>query len=100
MSLSYSLLLAQPLHWVYQDDVMVETVSDGAPEFHVPPANPFYRLPCGASSCYGDEAMAVLQSLVDCKGEDMRECGVSRPVPRGCMRTLFGNASLNEYQIH
>ena len=38
------------------------------PEFIDPSANPFYRLPTGKQSMYGDLLMVMLESLVACKG--------------------------------
>jgi hypothetical protein len=60
---------SQPLHWVYNDKVM-ETANNQIPEFHEPPLNPFYRVPLGSSSVYGDQLMVMLRSLVSCKGYD------------------------------
>jgi hypothetical protein len=60
---------AQPLHWVYDSAKMHELVGDGRPpEFHTPPANPYYRLEVGKQTCYGDQAFVLLQSLVECGG--------------------------------
>ena len=62
---------AQPLHWVYKDDVMQQVVSADPtkPEFLTPPGNPFYHLPCGSQSNYGDQLMVLLRSMAKCKGE-------------------------------
>lgn len=62
---------AQPLHWIYKDNVMA-SLTEGKEEieFRVPSANPFYRIPTGDNSCYGDQAYVTLKSLVECKGLD------------------------------
>ena len=61
---------AQPLHWVYDDQTRQQVVSacPDAPEFLVPPANPYYRVPCGSQSPYGDQMMVLLESLQQHKG--------------------------------
>jgi len=62
---------AQPLHWIYKDDVMSNLTSGKEEiEFRKPSANPFYRIPTGSNSCYGDQAYVTLKSLVECKGLD------------------------------
>ena len=38
------------------------------PELLVPPANPYYRVPCGSQSHYGDQMLTLMRSLVHCKG--------------------------------
>ena len=38
------------------------------PEFLAQSANPYYRIPLGQSSPYGDQIMVQLRSLVSCKG--------------------------------
>ncbi|KAH3796858.1 crystallin J1A-like [Dreissena polymorpha] len=62
---------AQPLHWIYNLEklhALVGTREDVA--FWDPSANPFYTLPCGALSGYGDQAFTILKSLVDSNGFD------------------------------
>ncbi len=61
-------LIAQPLHWVYSDDTMQKVTASKQPEFLSPSANPFYLLPDGSLSGYGDQAMVLLHSLAKCKG--------------------------------
>ena len=68
----YLLLLctAQPIHWIYDENVMTEVVAASGenPEFISPSANPYYRLPTGSQSVYGDHLLVMLESLVACKG--------------------------------
>ena len=61
---------AQPLHWVYDDSVMIKATSSNPsqPEFLSAAANPFYRRPLGSQSQYGDQMMVLLHSLARCKG--------------------------------
>ena len=61
---------AQPLHWVKDDNLMQQAVLScpDTPEFLTPSANPYYRLPLGQPSPYGDQIMVQLRSLVSCKG--------------------------------
>ena len=39
-----------------------------APEFLPVSANPYYCIPTGNQSPYGDELMVMLESLVECQG--------------------------------
>ena len=59
---------AQPIHWVYQG---MEKVLEGLehPEFRATSANPFYSIPTGNQSLYGDQLLTLLESLVECGGE-------------------------------
>ena len=38
------------------------------PEFISPSANPYYSIPTGSQSPYGDLLLVMLESLVACKG--------------------------------
>lgn len=60
---------AQPLHWVYDPVTMRRAVADVEyPEFLPNSVNPFYDLPAGNQSPYGDECVMMLESLVASKG--------------------------------
>ncbi len=61
----------QPIHWIYNEEAMKKAVAKcpDAPEFLPVSANPFYTLPTGSQSVYGDQLMVMLQSLVECSGE-------------------------------
>ena len=56
--------------WVYNDADVIKAVSanPSKPEFLVPSLNPFYRIPYGSSSHYGDHILPVLRSIAQCKG--------------------------------
>lgn len=60
-------IAAQPIHWVYQG---MESVLEGLehPEFRATSANPFYSIPTGLQSPYGDQLIIMLESLVASKG--------------------------------
>ncbi|BFZ07849.1 hypothetical protein BsWGS_10887 [Bradybaena similaris] len=60
---------AQPLHWIYKDEVM-HKLTDGVEEieFWEPSANPYYRIDNGKNTCYGDQGYVVLKSLVESGG--------------------------------
>lgn len=60
---------AQPLHWIYKVEKL-DSLLDGAEEvgFWEPSQNPFYTLPLGSQSCYGDQSFVILNSLVENKG--------------------------------
>ena len=58
---------ATPCHWVYDPAKLaahVKTARRG-PAFCDPPGNSFYTTPPGALSCYGDQTLALLESLVE-----------------------------------
>ena len=65
-----SILLGLSLLWVYKDEDVIKAVSanPSKPEFLVPSSNPFYRIPYGSSSHYGDHILPVLRSIAQCKG--------------------------------
>ena len=62
--------LGSPLLWIYKDEDMLAAVSgsENAPEFHNPSCNPFYHVPTGSLSHYGDQILPILRSLAECKG--------------------------------
>ena len=66
----YWILAAQPLHWVY-DGKDMQSALEGLehPEFRPTSANPFYDIPTGLQSPYGDQLMTMLESLVASGGD-------------------------------
>ncbi|KAI8785317.1 crystallin J1A [Biomphalaria glabrata] len=108
---------AQPLHWVYNDDVMQSVTQDREDvEFWVPSANPYYKIEGGRNTCYGDQAYVMLKSLVDSESfnlenltkanydffgpeseyekpeSDIQESyPVNRPWRHGCLRDFIKN---------
>lgn len=52
-----------PLEWIYKDETMREIVGDKEPEFWPESKCPFYTLPTGSLSCYGDELVTSLTTL-------------------------------------
>ena len=69
----YWTLAAQPLHWVY-DGKDMQSALEGLeyPEFRPTSANPFYDIPTGLQSPYGDQLMTMLESLVASGGDCTR----------------------------
>ena len=63
----------QPIHWIYDQQSLQRAVVDSpqCPEFLPVSANPYYTLPTGSQSPYGDQLMVMLESLVECKGHEM-----------------------------
>lgn len=61
---------AVPNHWVYDPVKMSSHVQAAkrGPAFCDPPGNGFYTTKPGAQSCYGDQTIALLESLVENKG--------------------------------
>ena len=65
----FAALTAQPLHWVYEPVTLKRAVADVEyPEFLPNSTNPFYDLPTGSQSPYGDQLVSMLESLVAFKG--------------------------------
>ena len=64
-------LTAQPLHWNY-DLSKLDAVIGGREdlEFWHPSANPYYSIETGQQSCYGDQALVILKSIVECKSKN------------------------------
>mmetsp|Transcript_85619 Transcript_85619/g.266230 ORF Transcript_85619/g.266230 Transcript_85619/m.266230 type:complete len:437 (+) Transcript_85619:104-1414(+) len=69
---------AQPTHWNYAQKPYQERLRHMGrwenPEFLRPSINAFYRVPSGTNSCYGDQALLILESLVSrgaCDPEDI-----------------------------
>jgi len=51
------------LHWIYDVTKIKELTKTSAPEFHEPPACPFYKYEPGQLSPYGAEALGVLRVM-------------------------------------
>lgn len=62
-------IAAQPIHWVYKEEDLAKAVEGVDPEFLPKSVNPFYTLPTGQQSPYGDQLIIMLESIVACKGE-------------------------------
>lgn len=65
---------AQPTHWNYKptyfEDALRRRNRWENPEFLRPSLNVYYHVPMGCNSCYGDQALQVLKSIVECGGVD------------------------------
>jgi hypothetical protein len=63
---------AQPTHWNYKQSYFHDDLRKrerfNNPEFLRPSLNTYYHLPMGSQSCYGDQALEVLFSLVEWEG--------------------------------
>ena len=55
-------------HWVYDMTALSAMVADRDAAFLDPPADAFYSYPLGSPSPYGQQALALLSSLVDARG--------------------------------
>lgn len=69
---------ATPTHWVYDQTKLEEEVNahDRPVAFFQPSLNPFYTRPVGAATCYGEQLLITLRSLVQYGGEvDNRDIG-------------------------
>ncbi|XP_013382274.1 crystallin J1A-like [Lingula anatina] len=59
----------QPIHWIYNTEVLDKVLQGRThPEFIEESHCPFYKQPTGRFTCYGDQALVVLESLAACKG--------------------------------
>lgn len=81
---------AQPLHWIYDENKLKGIIGDKEEvEFWEPSQNPFYRIPVGQATCYGDQAYVILKSLVDKRGVDVSDM-------KAATYTMFGPDSVYE----
>jgi len=62
---------AQPLHWIYDEQKLAAATQgiESTPEFATPSRNPFYSIPTGSFTCYGDQLYVVLESLAETGGK-------------------------------
>lgn len=61
---------AMPVHWIYDGEKMKKVLEDckQQPEFLPESRCPFYRLPTGNNSSYGDQTFILLKSMAENKG--------------------------------
>ncbi|XP_060071839.1 crystallin J1A-like [Ylistrum balloti] len=61
---------AMPVHWIYDKEKMNKVLEDcqQKPEFLPESRCPFYSLPTGRYSSYGDQTFVLLKSMVENKG--------------------------------
>eukprot|EP00746_Dinoflagellata_sp_MGD_P028917 gnl/MRDRNA2_/MRDRNA2_168426_c0_seq1.p1 gnl/MRDRNA2_/MRDRNA2_168426_c0~~gnl/MRDRNA2_/MRDRNA2_168426_c0_seq1.p1 ORF type:complete len:450 (+),score=80.43 gnl/MRDRNA2_/MRDRNA2_168426_c0_seq1:74-1351(+) len=68
---------AQPTHWnykvTYYQDALKQAGRWDAPEFITPSMNAYYHVPLGSHSCFGDQAVQVLKSLVHSGGVEISD---------------------------
>ena len=69
-----------PLHWIYDTAALAAKVDGGEPAFFEPPSCPFYNYEPGRLSPYGDEALALLESVV--KRGGIEACALCIFAPR------------------
>lgn len=60
-----------PLEWIYDVEKLKGIVGDKDPVFWPESKCPFFKVPTGRNSCYGDIVGVSLKSLVDKKGLDL-----------------------------
>ena len=85
---------AVPCHWCYDTTKLADHLKTArrGPAFCDPPGNVFYTPPPGGFSCYGDQTMALLESLVACEGKLNVDDYASR------LEGKFGKASAYEVE--
>jgi len=81
-----------PLEWIYKDSTMTEIVGDKNPEFWPESHCPFYTVPTGSISCYTDELLTTLDTLV----KSDTELDISKVT--AAVQTKFGSPD-SPYQI-
>jgi len=60
---------AQSLFWIYDQEKIVKLLEGGKnPEFYEPCSNPFFLLPTGSQTMYGDFALAGLRATLSAAG--------------------------------
>ncbi len=70
LNVFFYLFAAQPLTWNYDLNKLDTIIGKNEEiEFWTPSANPYYTIPTGKNSAYGDQAYVLLKSLVQCKGK-------------------------------
>ena len=61
---------AAPLHWIYdQGKVKSLTEAEKTVEFYPKPECPFYTIPVGSNSAYGDQVYVTLKNVAENKGK-------------------------------
>lgn len=62
---------AVPVHWCYDPEKLAEHLKQAkhGPAFCDPPGNIFYTTPKGGFSCYGEQSLTLLESLVENHGK-------------------------------
>jgi len=62
---------AVPVHWCYDPEKLAEHLKQAkrGPAFCDPPGNNFYTTPKGGFSCYGEQSLTLLESLVESHGK-------------------------------
>lgn len=61
-----------PTHWCYDSQKLAADLAGSPAAFASPPLNPFYRLPPGSSTSYGEQLLIALRSLVEHGGRQDR----------------------------
>ncbi|XP_060078009.1 crystallin J1A-like [Ylistrum balloti] len=85
---------AQPLHWIYDKNKLDNLIGETEDiTFWEPSANPFYCIPTGRQSGYGDQAYVILKSLVENKGLDIQSL-------KNATYTFFGPESDYEHVVN
>lgn len=85
---------AVPVHWCYDPAKLADHLKQAksGPAFCDPPGNVFYTTARGGFSCYGEQSMALLESLVECHGKLDAEDFAKR------LEARFGKASPYEVE--
>lgn len=60
---------AAPCHWVYDKQKLAEAVGSADPAFFSGKPNPFYNIPIGANTCYGDQLTTLILCMSENSGE-------------------------------
>jgi hypothetical protein len=78
-------LVVAPLHWIYDQGKVASLVGEqgGVVEFYPTSQCPYYIIPTGSNSVYGDQLYVTLRTIAGDKGNS--ECDIVLGV---CLRTV------------
>lgn len=65
-----------PLHWIYDQDKVASLIQKekGIPDFYPTSQCPFYTVPVGSNSTYGDQLYVTLKNIAENKGRATLWC--------------------------
>nr|XP_054755327.1 crystallin J1A-like [Lytechinus pictus] len=81
-----------PVHWVYNQELLASEVAKHAtPEFIPNSICPFYQIPTGKNSAYGDHLYVLLKSVVENRG-------FNENAYKEGLKAMFGPGSAFDYE--
>ena len=77
----------RPVHWVYDRNLIENTIKNENPEFWPVNLSPFYSLETGRRSCYNDECLVMFNSL------EANESNFNKDHVEECLLQMFNPTS-------